>query len=206
VVCVQIVSSQYKKDPNQNKKVYTSLEEALKSPEKVFNLNLSDQNIVIPKDVWDKFINLEVLNLKNDHFSEIPEEIGNLKNLRFLDLSGNDFVSLPQSLSKLKKLEELFLNDEKNLLLTTKNNNLNLPASLRVLHLENDNLEQLPSEVYALKKLERLYLNNNKFIEIPKDLRGLKNLKQLDFHDNKIPASLQDPLKINHNFGFKIIF
>lgn len=206
IIFSQIASSQASIDSTKIKKEFTSLEEALKNPEKVYNLNLSNQNITVPKEAWPKFINLEILSFKNDHLKEIPQEIGLLKKLKVLDLSGNDFTSLPKSLSELNHLEELFLNDDKYLQFEKNSKTLHLPKNLRILHLENDNLNNLPKEVYEMKKLEGLFLNNNNFIEIPKDLNGLKNLKQLDFHGNKIPAQLQEVQNQNQNFGFKIIF
>jgi Leucine-rich repeat (LRR) protein len=206
LIVSQITLGQTTIDSDKIKKEYTSLEEALKNPEKVYNLNLSNQNVTIPKDAWSKFVNLEVLSFKNDHLKEIPMEIGFLKNLKVLDLSGNDFTSLPKSFSELNHLEELFLNDEKYLQFDKNKKTLNLPKNLRILHLEDDNLNYLPKEVYELKNLESLFLNHNNFIEVPKDLEGLKNLRQLDFHDNKIPAQLRDLNHQNQNFGFKIIF
>lgn len=206
LIVSQIVLGQTTIDSDKIKKEYTSLEEALKNPEKVYNLNLSNQNVTIPKDAWSKFVNLEILSFKNDHLKEIPKEIGFLKNLKVLDLSGNDFTSLPKSFSELNHLEELFLNDEKYLQFDKNKKTLNLPKNLRILHLEDDNLSNLPKEVYDLQNLESLFLNHNNFIEVPKDLEGLKNLRQLDFHDNKIPAQLRDLNHQNQNFGFKIIF
>jgi Leucine-rich repeat (LRR) protein len=206
IIVSQIALGQTTVDSAKIKKEYTSLEEALKNPEKVYNLNLSNQNVVIPKEAWSKFVNLEILSFKNDHLKEIPKEIGFLKNLKVLDLSGNDFTSLPKSLSELNHLEELFLNDEKYLQFDKNKKTLNLPKNLRILHLEDDNLNNLPKEVYELQNLESLFLNHNNFIEVPKDLEGLKNLRQLDFHDNKLPAQLRDLNIQNQNFGFKIIF
>ena len=206
IIISQITLGQTITDSTKIKREFTSLEEALKSPEKVYNLNLSNQNVVIPKDAWSKLINLEILSFKNDHLKEIPQEIGFLKNLKVLDLSGNDFTSLPKSLSELNHLEELFLNDEKYLQFDKNKKTLNLPKNLRILHLEDDNLNNLPKEVYELQNLESLFLNHNNFIEVPKDLQALKNLRKLDFHDNKIPAQLRDMQHQNQNFGFKIIF
>lgn len=202
----QVVSSQITMDSTKIKREYTSLEEALKNPDKVYNLNLSNQNISIPKEAWAKFTHLETLSFKNDHLKEIPQEIGELKNLKFLDLSGNDFKSLPKSFSNLNHLEELYLNDDKYLQFDKNTKTLNLPQNLKILHLENDNLYNLPKEVYELKKLESLFLNDNKFIEVPKEMDGMKNLKQLDFHNNKIPPQLREIQNQNQNFGFKIVF
>ena len=45
-------------------KEYKSLEQAMKNPERIFKLNLSNQTIKLSDVDWSKFINLEYLNLK----------------------------------------------------------------------------------------------------------------------------------------------
>lgn len=188
---------------NDKEKEFTTLKEALISPEKVFRLNLSNQEINISSEQWSSFVNLEYLNLKGDHLQEIPIAITQLKSLKTIDLSGNDFTFLPKEFSNLTNLEEVFLNDEKNMNLPKTLSILSKLPKLKSLHLENDNLSALPSEVLRFKKLESLYLNNNKFKEIPK-LDALNHLKYLDLKDNNIKPELQD-MK-NLNFGFIINF
>jgi Leucine-rich repeat (LRR) protein len=188
---------------NDKIKEYTSLSDALKEPEKVLRLNLSNQDINISNENWSKFINLEYLSLKNDHLKEIPSAISNIKSLKTIDLSNNDFTNLPEEFSNLTNLEEIYLNDEKNMNLPKTLSILSKLPKLKSLHLENDNLSVLPSEVLSFKNLESLYLNNNKFKEIPK-LEALDHLKYLDLKDNNINPELQD-MK-NLNFGFKINF
>lgn len=186
-------------------KEYRSIEEALKNPDQVYRLDLSNQNIFVPNDVWSKFINLEYLSLKNDHLKELPSEIGTLKKLKVLDLSGNDFIVLPKSFSELYNLEELFLNEERRFNLDENIEVLSLLPHLRILHLENDQLNKLPKKIYRLNHLESLYLNNNKFKEFPTELKEMPNLKYLDFHDNKLsPLELQNFQ--SQNFGIKIRF
>ena len=82
IVFSQLVIGQKVIDSTQIKKEYSNLNEALKNPEKVYRLNLSNQNLMIPKDAWPKFVNLEFLSFRNDHLKEIPSEIGILKNLK----------------------------------------------------------------------------------------------------------------------------
>jgi Leucine-rich repeat (LRR) protein len=188
---------------NDQSKEYTSLSEALKEPEKVFKLNLSNQVINITNENWSKFINLEYLSLKDDHLKEIPSAITNIKSLKSIDLSNNEFISLPEEFSNLINLEEIYLNDEKNMNLPKTLSILFKLPKLKSLHLENDNLSVLPSELLRFKNLESLYLNNNKLKEIPK-LEALDHLKYLDLKDNYIKPELQD-MK-NLNFGFKINF
>jgi Leucine-rich repeat (LRR) protein len=186
----------------ETEKVYTNIDDALKNPEKVYKLNLSNQEVNLSNDQWKLFINLEYLNLKNDGLKQIPKEISNLKRLKVLDLSGNEFKELPSEFSNLYNLEELYLNDEKNLKLTETLNVLAKLPKLKSLHLENDNLEELPNEINKLKSLESLYLNENKFKSIP-NLKPLDHLKFLDLRKNNVKPELLD--QKNLNFGFKIM-
>lgn len=185
------------------KKEFTSLKEALKNPEKVYKLNLSNQQISLTIAEWAKFINLEKLTLKNDHLLEFPIGILNLQNIKYLDISGNDFKTLPKEFSALVNLEELYLNNEKNIDLPATLSILTQLPKLKSLHLEEDNLTILPSEILKFKNLENLYLNKNKLAEVPK-LEALDHLKYLDLKDNNINADLQE-MK-NLNFGFKVNF
>lgn len=186
----------------ETEKVYTNIDDALKNPEKVYKLNLSNQEVNLSNEQWKLFINLEYLNLKNDGLKQIPKEISNLKRLKVLDLSGNEFKELPSEFSNLYNLEELYLNDEKNLKLTETLNVLAKLPNLKSLHLENDNLEELPNEINKLKSLESLYLNENKFKSIP-NLKPLDHLKFLDLRKNNVKPELLD--QKNLNFGFKIM-
>ncbi len=198
------ITAQIESDSLQTFKEYNSIEEALENPEKVYRLNLSNQDITIPNETWLKFKNLEYLSLKNDHLKEIPKAIGLLENLKILDLSGNDFNVLPKTFSRLQNLQELFLNDETNFSLDQNINILKPLANLRILHLENDALVTLPKNFRQLNQLELLYLNNNNLGEIPFEIYGLKKLKYLDIHNNKLnlPSQyLQDPI-----IGLKIKF
>lgn len=183
-------------------KEYTNINEALKNPERVYKLNLSNQKMGLKNEQWKLFVNLEYLNLKNDQLKEIPKEISTLKRLKILDLSGNDFNKLPNEFSNLYNLEELYLNDEKNLKLFETLKILAKLPKLKSLHLENDNLEELPDEIKNLKSLEKLYLNENKFKSIP-NLKPLDHLKLLDLRKNDVKLELLDQRDLN--FGFKII-
>ena len=80
----QLVVSQVTIDSTQIKKEYNTIEEALKNPEKVYRLDLSNQKINVNNTDWSRFVNLEFLSLKNDHLEEIPNEIGLLKNLKVI--------------------------------------------------------------------------------------------------------------------------
>ncbi|MEZ5009225.1 MAG: hypothetical protein R2753_13825 [Chitinophagales bacterium] len=173
---------------------YDNLEEALKNPEEVFRLNLSDQNLtMLPDNIWDKFKNLQYLSLRNDHLKEIPSGIGSLKNLEVLDLSNNDFKILPQSFSMLENLREIYLNEERNMDVEQSLDVIKDLPNLKIIHLENDNLESIPKNLLNFPQLESLYLNNNRFKKIPiNEIKELKNLNFIDFHDNKFILNKSD--------------
>jgi len=198
------VTAQSRIDSIRSKKEFVSMDEALKNPENVYRIDLSNQNVQIPDTIWSKFTNLQYLSLKNDHLKEIPEGIGYLKNLRVLDLSGNDFKVLPSTFSNLTNLQELFLNDDRHFKFRKNIPVLSTLPNLKFLHIENDGLKSLPKDIYRLSHLESLYLNNNQFKQIPVELKEMKNLHYLDLHDNKFSLPIENIQ--NQNFGYKIRF
>lgn len=205
---VHISFAQYKENKvniERDETEYNNIEDALRVPEKVYKLNLSNSNIkLLPDSIWNIFTNLEYLSLKNDHLKEIPAGIGNLKNLKILDLSGNDFRVLPKSFSQLKNLYELYLNDEKNMNFEKTIEIIKDLPNLKILHLENDNLKRLPPSILQLNNLETLYINNNRFKKVPLELSKLKSLKFVDIHENKYKINLQGI--DNQSFGYKMKF
>ena len=68
--------SQIKYDKNRE---FNNLNDALKTPELIYRLNLSNQNLKLDGVDWSKFVNLEYLSLKNDHLTEIPSGITKIK-------------------------------------------------------------------------------------------------------------------------------
>jgi Leucine-rich repeat (LRR) protein len=196
--------AQTKIDSTQLSKEFSSIDEALEEPEKVYRLNLSDQEVIISDSIWAKFINLEYLSFKNDHMKQIPSGVGAIKSLKVLDLSGNDFKVLPTSFKNLVNLEELYLNNDKYLNLERSIPVLSELPSLKALHLEYDGLKALPKNISRLTHIESLYLNYNNFKQIPPVLQGLENLKYIDFHNNKYRMPTEYLKK--ENAGIKIKF
>jgi Leucine-rich repeat (LRR) protein len=192
-----------KVDSVQYKKIYLSMTEAMKEPEKVYRLNLSNLPIdSFPIDL-SKFKNLWYLCLNNDHLEFIPSSVGDLQNLRVLELNGDNFKTLPLEFSKLKNLEELYMNVNKNMDLSGNVKLLSGLPKLHILHLEGDGIGKLPANFGELKHLEILYLNDNKFNEVPLEIKGLKSLKYVDMQHNNIPQYKAADYK---TFGFKIKF
>lgn len=86
--------------------LYTNLNEALKNPDKVVRLSISNFKEVPIEDL-KKFKNLQDLSLNNSYLKELPTDIGDLKNLQDLSLINNNIKELPASLGKLSQLKSL---------------------------------------------------------------------------------------------------
>lgn len=68
-------------------KTYTSLDEALREPWKVYKLSLRYQHIETVPPQIGQLKNLQILDLSNNGISEVSDVIGQLPNLQVLDLS-----------------------------------------------------------------------------------------------------------------------
>lgn len=78
----------------QTEKVYTSLKEALKNPEQVLHLDLSDQSLTKISKKIQKFTNLKTLDLSGNQIQKLPD-FNNLRKLEKLNLSGNPLTYEP---------------------------------------------------------------------------------------------------------------
>ncbi len=195
LMCSAITAFSQVGDTTSTLPVYRSLSEALREPDLVRSLDLSDQHFgLLPRDIF-KFINLEELRLRNDDLTELPEEIGTLNKLRILDLSGNPIRVLPEHFKDLGSLDELYLSEDASLELDQDLITLSLLPHLRVLHLEKDGLTLLPKSIASLQHLEELYLNDNKLNAFPSVVLRMDHLKLLDLQHNPlnplIPLELQ---------------
>lgn len=189
---------------NKGVKEYTKLADALKEPEKVLRLNLSNQVTNNSLAGLAKLINLQYLSLRNNRLTIVPKEIAVLKTLTVLDLGGNDISLLPQNFSNLINLQELYLDEDKKLALAADIEILSKLPSLKILHLENDDLKVLPKNINKLSHLEQLYLGYNYLQTVPLEIKGLKNLKVLDLNHN--PVSPHSALIKQTHGGLKIRF
>jgi len=91
----------------------TTLEAALKAPEKVKTLkfNALQQGVTLdslPRSVA-KLTNIEVMYISDHDIQTIPKEIGLLVNLKELSFAGCKLTRLPEEIFQLKNLRELVL-------------------------------------------------------------------------------------------------
>jgi len=109
-------------------------------------------------DIFDGFINLEKLNLKENRLTKLPNSIGNLTNLTKLYVSGNILTELPDSIGNLTNLEKLRLRYNQ---LTELPDSIGNLTNLKELNLRYNDLTELPQSLGNLTNLERLWLDHN---------------------------------------------
>lgn len=136
-----------------------------------------------------------VLKISQKRLKEFPiqlRENEKLKNLRTLDLSENHFVSLPNQIGTFVLLKHLNISSNK---ITSLPDVLGQLIKLETLNAMNNVLQALPSSLANLKNLKQVLLSNNVIEEFPVMFCGLKHLDSLDISRNKItkiPAAAKD--------------
>ncbi len=149
--------------------VFTSLEEALKEPYKVYRLHLKKQKLeTFPEEIF-QFPNLQDLDLSKNKIVDLPAKLGDLKKLQLLNLSGNNIEVLPHSIGELRELKKLYINKNK--------------------------LIALPAQIGDLTQLRILDLWSNEISYFPEDMKKMKSLKKLDLRNILISEEQQNKLK-----------
>lgn len=125
-----------------------------------------------------------VLKISQQRLTEFPPHMRNFPNvLRTLDLSENRFVQLPDEIGHFDLLKHLNVNDNRLTALPSVLGNL---VKLETLNAINNALTSIPRELGNLKNLKQVHLHNNHITEFPVMFCGLKHLDILDLSRNKI--------------------
>jgi Leucine-rich repeat (LRR) protein len=170
--------------------VYYSLKKALKNPDKVEALILSNTGEQgFPTEIL-KFKNLQYLILDSNQIDIIPEQINELSKLEVLSLGHNNIEKLPATLGDLTELHNLYLDDNKINELPDEFFKL---KNLEILFLSKNNLTSLSPMFKWFPLLKKLNVSYNKIAVIPEEMGFLSNLRSFSCSYNNIselPASL----------------
>lgn len=130
---------------------FTSIQQAIKQPEKVVKLILRKQKLKeFPKEIL-LFKNLQYLDLTKNSIKELPHGIDSLHNLEVLILSKNDLEQLPKEIGRLKMLRNLNVNQNELTSLPPEIGNLD---NLEFLDLWSNNIDTFPEQIGNLSKLK----------------------------------------------------
>ncbi|MFK7946394.1 MAG: leucine-rich repeat domain-containing protein [Saprospiraceae bacterium] len=217
IVFVLIFSTVINAQFDTNREVWINdLEVALKEPNRVYNLDLSEQHLTeIPKEI-EAFTNLTNLKLSDNRITDLSDVLKSLKHLIFVELSGNELREVDFTIFKNSNmsLEEIWLRDNR---LTTIDSSINclenllvlnigqnriqkLDASidlpiLRVLKVDNNHLKTTPEMLINSPKLRYLNINANEISNFTLSL-NFRNLNELNLSDNPITKFEIEPGKL----------
>ncbi|XP_034188363.1 leucine-rich repeat-containing protein 57 [Osmia lignaria lignaria] len=161
-------------------------------------LDLSENKFTrIPDDIGN-FTLLKQLNISHNKLIALPEALGALTKLEGLNASSNQIKSIPWSLSKLTRLKHVNLSDNQITEFPTMFCGFNL---LDVLDLSKNRITMIPDAAAALHVVE-LNLNQNQVSTISEQLAICSRLKTLRLEENclqlnAIPTKILKDSKIS---------
>ncbi|XP_029033836.1 leucine-rich repeat-containing protein 57 [Osmia bicornis bicornis] len=161
-------------------------------------LDLSENKFTrIPDDIGN-FTLLKQLNISHNKLIALPEALGALIKLEGLNASSNQIKSIPWSLSKLTRLKHVNLSDNQITEFPTMFCGFNL---LDVLDLSKNRITMIPDAAAALHVVE-LNLNQNQVSTISEQLAICSRLKTLRLEENclqlnAIPTKILKDSKIS---------
>lgn len=136
-----------------------------------------------------------VLKLSQAKLNEFPPALKQLEgNLRTLDLSENKFFTLPEEISQFMQLKHLNLQKNK---LTKLPDCIGALTKLETLNASQNNLSNLPRTLSNLIHLKQVILSNNKLKEFPQVFCSLKHLDLIDLSRNEIKTIPSDISTLN---------
>jgi Leucine-rich repeat (LRR) protein len=183
------VSTSYSQDAEH---VFTSLDEALKSPDKVYHLNLREKGIKqIPPEIG-KLVNLRSLDLSYNPFLKLPPQFGQLKNLEKLTLRCTRLPGLPEVIAQCSNLKILDYGGNMDCEHPVRLPRADFSVLGRLKNLRDlnialiDDLKVFPLPICNLRKLERLSITFSDITAIPPQISKLTALRVLNLEVNKI--------------------
>lgn len=148
----------------------------------------------LPKEIG-VFIHLKQLNLESNRLICIPEDIGNLVKLEILNISNNQLTSLPASLAKLNHLKQVQVTDN---LLTIFPTMLCSLKHLDFLDLSRNKISEILDGIENLYVTE-LVLNQNQIRSISSEIARCPRLKTLRLEENCLQLSAVPPAILNQS-------
>jgi len=138
---------------------------------------------------------LEQLNVKNNLFNAMPQNLGKLKHLRLLDISTNQFTTLPQSIRELESLTELYAQKNR---IVQPSKLFAVSNKLKHINLSNNLLTEFPEELCYAPRVLSIALSANRIERFPATLRMLSpTLHSLALDSNLIAGPIPAYLLTN---------
>ena len=147
-------------------------------------LDLSEGLTDFPTEIFDLADTLEILNLSGNQLSALPADLPRLRKLRILFCSDNHFTELPEVLGQCPHLSMVGFKANRIATLPA----AALPPALRWLILTDNRLQVLPPEIGRCASLQKLMLAGNQLTSLPETLAQCQQLELLRIAANQLPA------------------
>ncbi|MCQ2305911.1 MAG: leucine-rich repeat domain-containing protein [Bacteroidales bacterium] len=138
---------------NRALKEYTSIDKALKRPNKVLSIDVACQGL-----------------------SALPDEMAKLTNIVSINLLGNQFDTFPPVLGKMTTLDEISLSTNK---LSFIGPEIGQCKNLRILIMNANRITELPKEIGELTELLYLDISRCPISTLPEEIKNLTKLQEL---------------------------
>ncbi|XP_072379383.1 E3 ubiquitin-protein ligase LRSAM1-like isoform X1 [Diabrotica undecimpunctata] len=134
---------------------------------------------------------LKILNLNNNLFSHLPDDIGLLTNLEELYVSNNHLKKLCGGVCTLKKLRVLDLSKNQLKVLPEDLGNL---GSIRKFNITSNKLKHLPKSIYKWRKIQILDIDAEEYVYPPASItaQGLTSIMQFISKDVGVSFSPEE--------------
>ncbi len=180
------------------KKIFTSLDEALESPNEVYILYLKKYaDTINPEDLLS-FKNIQALYILSPiDLDTFPDVLSDLDNLQWISIKDNNISFISKEIWSFKHLEsiDLAFNQITHFPIINRKN-----KTLCHLNIDNNDIEIIPPEIKRIINLEYLGLSNNKVNIMPEEIGQLKRLKGLNLANNQL-ESLPSAILNNRNIA-----
>ncbi|WP_027419626.1 leucine-rich repeat-containing protein kinase family protein [Crocinitomix catalasitica] len=137
-----------------------------------------------PEEIYTLADTLEILDLSDNQFSELPENFIKLKHLKILFFARNNFTVFPPILAKFKNLN--MIGFKSNQLKTVPENAF--PPKLNWLILTDNQIDKLPKSIGDAHLLQKCALSGNRIEELPDEMAKCTNLELLRISANQLQA------------------
>ncbi|CAH1183755.1 unnamed protein product [Phaedon cochleariae] len=159
---------------------------ARENPEPIFDLSECDIREV-PHGIYSlcRVFLKESLRLQNNSLTSLSGG-GNLKELqllRILDISNNAFSSLPDEIGSLTNLQEFYISN--NHLKKLPGTICHL-TNLKILDVSHNLLKHLPENIGNLVNLRKCLLSNNNLTSLPKSVHKWTKINTLEIDEEKL--------------------
>uniref|UniRef100_A0A2M4AY58 Putative leucine-rich repeat lrr protein n=1 Tax=Anopheles triannulatus TaxID=58253 RepID=A0A2M4AY58_9DIPT len=131
---------------------------------------------------------LKTLDISENRFTVLPEDVARFTILKHLNASGNKIAVMPECIGVLVKLETLNM---MNNLLTTVPRSLASCVNLKQVILSNNQISTFPIMLCEMKHLDLLDLSRNKITEVPPEVRSLQ-VTELNLNQNQITVLAEE--------------